>query len=331
MDEHLDEQQHDAGSPDNGPAPMETAHIHTQTVKTLTSERDFLAAVLEAADAFILILDDKGRILRVNHAVEQATGYSGEALAGRDFLETLPIAEARGALAEGVRRLRTGATVSAFESHWVKSNGERLLASGSLTALRDAQHQLEHVVITASDVTARREVEGELRAASLHDDLTGLYNRRGFVLLAEQRLMENRRSGAPLALVFANIDGMKAINDEFGHGAGDIGLALAARALKVSFREADIVARIGGDEFAIIADLESHDMEVLSVRLKKEIARLVAESGLRFNMSLALGVTFSEAPHTILLDEMLRRADTFMYEQKHRSAGEREADAPPAA
>jgi hypothetical protein len=100
--------------------------------------------------------------------------------------------------------------VSAFESHWVKSNGERLLASGSLTALRDSRRDLEHIVITASDVTQRREVEGELRAASLHDDLTGLYNRRGFVLLAEQRLVENRRSGAPLALVFADIDGIKA-------------------------------------------------------------------------------------------------------------------------
>ena len=330
MDDHQDEQR-GSGSPDDSPAPGKAVPSRTQTEKILTSERDFLAAVLEAADAFILILDDEGRILRVNRAVEEATGYSGEALAGRDFLETLPISEARGALAEGIQRLRSGATVSTFESHWVKSDGERLLASGSLTALRDSRHHLEHVVITASDVTERREVEGELRAASLHDDLTGLYNRRGFILLDEQRLMENRRSGAPLALVFADIDGMKAINDTFGHGAGDIGLSLAARALKVSFREADIVARIGGDEFAVIADLESHDMAVLSVRLKKEIARLVAESGLRFNMSLALGVTYSQAPHTVLLEEMLRRADTFMYEQKHRSARDRQTEVPPTA
>jgi diguanylate cyclase (GGDEF)-like protein/PAS domain S-box-containing protein len=330
VDDHRDEQRN-ADLPNDSPASVETVRGHTQTEKILTGERDFLASVLEAADAFILILDDQGRILRVNRAVEEATGYSGEALEGRDFLETLPISEAWGALAEGIRRLRTGATVSAFESHWVKSNGERLLVSGSLTALRDSRRHLEHVVITASDVTQRREVEGELRAASLHDDLTGLYNRRGFVLLAEQRLMENRRSGAPLALVFADIDDMKAINDAFGHGAGDIGLALAARALKVSFREADIVARIGGDEFAIIADLESHDMEVLSVRLKKEIARLVAVSGLRFNMSLALGVTYSQSPHTVLLEEMLRRADSFMYEQKHRSTRDRKPEVPPAA
>ncbi len=329
MDDHRDEQRH-ADSPDDGPASVETVRSHTQTEKILTGERDFLAAVLEAADAFILILDDEGRILRVNHAVEEATGYASEALEGRDFFETLPISEARGALSEGIRRLRSGATVSAFESHWVKSNGERLLASGSLTALRDSRRHLEHVVITASDVTQRREVEGELRAASLHDDLTGLYNRRGFVLLAEQRLMENRRSGAPLALVCADSDGMKAINDAFGHGAGDIGLALAARALKASFRESDIVARIGGDEFAVIADLESHDMEALSVRLKKEIARLVAESGLRFNMSLSLGATYSRPPHTILLEEMLRQADTFMYEQKHRSR-DRKPQVPPAA
>jgi GGDEF domain-containing protein len=72
-------------------------------------------------------------------------------------------------------------------------------------------------------------------------------------------------------------------------------------------------------------------MEALSARLRKEIARLVAESGLRFNMSLALGATYSQAPHTVLLEEMLRRADTFMYEQKHRSAQDRKPEAPPAA
>lgn len=288
--------------------------------KAVATERDFLVKVLEAADAFILVLDDQGVILHVNRAVTVATGYEEGALQGLDFVAALPIREAREIAADGIRCLRAGAAVVQFESHWVASDGKRLLANGSLTALRDAQGLLEHVVVTAGDVTQSRATEVELRAASLHDDLTGLYNRRGFALLADQRLIESRRSSAPVALAFFDIDGLKAINDTFGHNAGDISIALAAKALTASFRESDIVARIGGDEFAVVTDMKSRDTDLLRVRLETEIARLVAESGLRFDVALAMGMSYSRPPHTVRLDELLRQADESMYEQKHRSA-----------
>ncbi len=300
-----------------------------QTRKAIEGERDLLAAAIEAAEELLVILDDQGRVVRVNRAFEVATGHRGRDLRGRGFLDTLPIPETRETFADGFRRLRVGIALFAFEDHWRKSDGERLLANGSLKAVRDSEGGLRSVIVAASDVTQQRATERELRAAALRDDLTGLYNRRGFALLAERRLTESRRSGAPQALVFADIDDFKAVNDAYGHDAGDRALILAAQALTATFREADIVARIGGDEFAVIADLGSadHDVAALSARLEHQIARLLADSDLGFDLALTLGVSYSRSPQAISLDELLRRADEFMYERKPGTARDTSARA----
>jgi diguanylate cyclase (GGDEF)-like protein len=153
---------------------------------------------------------------------------------------------------------------------------------------------------------------------SLRDDLTGLYNRRGFALLAEQRLKDDRRSGATLTIVYADVDHLKSINDMFGHNAGDIALVICARALEAAFRESDIVARIGGDEFVVLAETDTRDLGTVSLWLDGELDRRTAESGLRFAVSLTIGSTHSEPPHALSLDDLLRQADAYMYEHKHR-------------
>ena len=290
---------------------------HVRTEKALETERDFFAAVLESADAFILVLDGAGRILQVNRLVELATGYSDDDLHGREFISALPIREAASALGDGLRRLGHSAGVYPFESHWATSTGERLLVAGSLTPLRDAGGTLSHVIVTASDITQRRADEDELRAMSLRDDMTGLYNRRGFALLTEQRLRDSRRSGSTLTIVYADVDQLKSINDAFGHNAGDIALVLCARALEAMFRESDIVARIGGDEFVVLAEADARDLSTVTMRLEQELDRQTAASGLRFPVSLTIGSAHSRPPHALSLDDLLQQADEFMYERKH--------------
>jgi diguanylate cyclase (GGDEF)-like protein/PAS domain S-box-containing protein len=292
--------------------------------KALETERDFFAAVLESADAFILVLDSAGRILQVNRAVELATGYSDDDLHGREFISALPIREVAAALGDGLRRLCAGPDPFPFESHWATSTGKRLLVAGSLTPLRDEGGALSHVIVTASDVTQRRALEDELRAMSLRDDMTGLYNRRGFALLGEQRLKDSRRSESTLTIVYADVDKLKSINDAFGHNAGDIALALCARALEATFRESDIVARIGGDEFVTLAETDVRDLTTVTTRLELELERQTAASGLRFPVSLTIGSAHSRPPHALSLDDLLRQADEFMYERKHRAAPQSE-------
>jgi diguanylate cyclase (GGDEF)-like protein/PAS domain S-box-containing protein len=292
---------------------------HARAEKALETERDFFAAVLESADAFILVLDGAGRILQVNRAVELATGYSDDDLHGREFISALPIREAAAALRDGLRRLGEGAGADPFESHWATSTGERLLVAGSLTPLRAAGGTLSHVIVTASDVTQRRALEDELRAMSLRDDMTGLYNRRGFALLTEQRLKDGRRSGSTLTVFYADVDRLKSINDGFGHNAGDIALVLCARALEATFRESDIVARIGGDEFVVLTEADARDLSTVTLRLEQELDHRTAASGLRFAVSLTIGSAHSRPPHALSLDDLLQQADEFMYERKHRA------------
>jgi len=302
----------------------EDVREHVRAEKALQTERDFLSSVLEAADAFIIVLDSAGRILQVNRAVELATGYSDDDLRAREFISSLPIPEAAASLGHGLRDLDAGGGTCPFETHWVRRTGERLLVAGSLTPLRDADGVLRHVIVTASDITQTRALEVTLRTMSLIDDMTGLFNRRGFMLLAAQRLKESRRSGSTLTLVYADVDGLKAINDEFGHGAGDIALTLSARALEATFRESDVVARVGGDEFVVMSEADTRDLGTVKMLLDQELDRMVAESGLQFGVALTIGSAHSGPPKELGLDDLMQQADEFMYEHKHRPPPEPE-------
>jgi diguanylate cyclase (GGDEF)-like protein len=154
---------------------------------------------------------------------------------------------------------------------------------------------------------------------SLRDDMTGLYNRRGFALLAEQRLKECRRSGSTLTIVYADVDHLKSINDGFGHDAGDIAIGLCAGALEATFRESDIVARIGGDEFAVLEEADAPPISTVTMRLEQELDRQTSASGLRFSVSLTIGSAHSKPPHALSLDDLVQQADAVMYEDKHRA------------
>jgi len=292
---------------------------HERAEKVLETERDFMAAVLDGADTLILVLDSAGCIVQVNQAVETTLGYSSDDLRGRAFVSALPIKDAAARVRDDLRRLGQGGGARSFESHWAASTDERLLVHGSLAPLRDAAGALSHVIVTASDITQRRALEDELRAMSLRDDMTGLYNRRGFALLAEQRLKDSRRTGSALTVVYADVDQLKAINDTHGHSAGDIAIVTCAKALEKTFRESDIVSRIGGDEFVVLAEGDARALDTMSRRLKRELDRRVADSGLRFPVSLTTGSAHSKPPHRLSLDDLLEKADAFMYERKHEA------------
>ncbi len=108
------------------------------------------------------------------------------------------------------------------------------------------------MVLLARDITAQLRYERDLHVLALVDDLTGLQNRRAFSLFAEQELARARRHGRTPVLVFADLDGLKQINDQHGHAAGDAAIRLVANALRSIFRETDIVARWSGDEFVAL-------------------------------------------------------------------------------
>lgn len=164
---------------------------------------------------------------------------------------------------------------------------------------------------------ARLKEREELRAISLVDELTGLYNRRGFLTLADQQLKLADRTKKGMLILFVDLDHLKQINDTFGHPEGDLALAETASILKRTFRKSDIIARIGGDEFAVLA-IESHKdhARILHSRLEKNIAEHNAQRDSRYKLSVSVGITFYDPESPGAIEELLSQADKLMYEHK---------------
>jgi diguanylate cyclase (GGDEF)-like protein len=161
-------------------------------------------------------------------------------------------------------------------------------------------------------------LEGELRSLALTDDLTGLYNRRGFLAVATQQLKLARRNDKNFLVFFADLDNLKQINDSHGHMQGDLALIRAARALEQTFRDSDIVARLGGDEFAALALVaSSRDQESILRRLERNLNRAGAKES-RYELSLSVGVARFDPARPASLGELIARADQAMYEEKRR-------------
>jgi diguanylate cyclase (GGDEF)-like protein len=178
----------------------------------------------------------------------------------------------------------------------------------------------------AAAVTGHRQYEHELKSFSvemeqlaLTDELTGLRNRRGFLVLADHALRMARRTRSKCALVFIDLDGLKRVNDTRGHAAGDALIADAGKVLMHVFRESDVVGRVGGDEFAVFALLEESDgAHAVNARLLAEIDKFNAQAVPTMRFSMSIGI--EELPFTsnTPLDVLLSRADRAMYEKKKR-------------
>jgi diguanylate cyclase (GGDEF)-like protein len=161
----------------------------------------------------------------------------------------------------------------------------------------------------------------EMGNLALRDQLTGLYNRRGFLALGERQLKLGHRSGREILLFFADVDGLKKINDELGHAEGDLALLCAGQVLEKTFRDSDVIARFGGDEFAVLAlEVSGHSESTIRARLEQNLKELNARHS-RYALSISLGaVRFdpTSSRSSTSIEQLMIRADEAMYEAKRR-------------
>jgi diguanylate cyclase (GGDEF)-like protein len=161
-------------------------------------------------------------------------------------------------------------------------------------------------------------LQAELGNLALTDELTGLYNRRGFMALAERQLKLGRRSGRGMLLFIMDVDHLKQINDSFGHSEGDRALKLTANVLEETFRDSDVVARLGGDEFAVLAvEAAGYSEPTIETRLFESLKSISAEPS-RYEVSLCLGVARFDPRNRVSIEELMAKADRSMYEQKRQ-------------
>ena len=185
-----------------------------------------------------------------------------------------------------------------------------------------------HLFVMERDITEQKRAREELRALSLIDDLTGLYNRRGFLTLARQQLKMADRMHRGIFLLFGDLDGLKDINDNFGHFEGDRALQEVAAIFKDTFREPDILARIGGDEFVVLAveGTSAVQAEILSARFAGNLAAANRKGRRPYRLSVSQGVVRHVPGRLTSIEELMAQADRLMYEKKR----EKKKTDPPA-
>jgi diguanylate cyclase (GGDEF)-like protein/PAS domain S-box-containing protein len=169
------------------------------------------------------------------------------------------------------------------------------------------------------DITDRKELEEKLQTAAITDDLTGLFNRRGFITLAGQQCKLADRNKSDVCLLYLDLNGLKAINDELGHKAGDKALIDISTVLRNSFREADIIGRIGGDEFAVLLTDSSitGTENIIVSHLRSNLNEFNKRKNRKYKLSVSAGVAHFEPGRKCTIDNLLIRADKLMYEDKN--------------
>ncbi len=170
-----------------------------------------------------------------------------------------------------------------------------------------------------AEIAQRRKAEEELRALSLTDELTGLFNRRGLLTMGEHQLKLSRRTRRRLLVMYADLDNMKRINDKFGHVEGDAALIEAADILRQVFRESDIIARIGGDEFVILA-VESNGAvsDALINRIHQRCILANLKKSRPYVLAMSAGAAEFDPDQPTTLEEIVAQADNAMYAEKQK-------------
>ncbi|MFH2137309.1 MAG: GGDEF domain-containing protein [Candidatus Omnitrophota bacterium] len=152
---------------------------------------------------------------------------------------------------------------------------------------------------------------------ALIDELTGLYNRRGFLSYANHRLKLSSRTQKGLMLVYADLDGMKQINDHYGHEDGDKALECIAKVLQQAFRSSDVIGRIGGDEFAILSvEAKAESGNILRKRVRENLKLAVRNSDFKYALTVSIGILYYDPKNPQTIEELLNKADALMYEEK---------------
>lgn len=191
--------------------------------------------------------------------------------------------------------------------------GFRQVIEGRVAARTEeiAEAAREH----AMELHRRDRVEEELHRISVTDVMTGMLNRRGFFQHAERSFKVAQRQGLPSALIYADLDELKSVNDGLGHDAGDRLIQDVGRILQESFRDSDVVARLGGDEFAAFT-LDAAQPEVILARIQYNIEHFRQRSSLPYRISLCIGIVPCDPTSDLTLSDYLSLADKRMYEQK---------------
>lgn len=286
--------------------------------KRLQGEVLRFKTVADSSNFAIAILDLTGVLLYVNRYFAGLLGYSIAELVGRHqrVLYARKDWKRMTELHAGLEK-KKGFSGVEFDLRKKEGGVFPMLINGAVVT--DAKKMPLNIVITGTDITELVRLREELRQISLEDELTKLHNRRGFLVLGRSRLAFAQRMKYRVFFLFADFDGLKKINDSFGHQEGDRALKEAARFFRKTFRRSDILARIGGDEFVALAtNFAATGFSDMTARFKRKMCEINLKKGRKYRFSLSIGTICADSGDTYTIESLLAKADAAMYRQKRR-------------
>jgi diguanylate cyclase (GGDEF)-like protein/PAS domain S-box-containing protein len=291
--------------------------LQNEALTTAQAELQLAAAVFKHSDAGLFVCDRSGLIVEVNPAFCRITGLAHEAVLG---LSPGVLAALSATASDYAQRLQQALLLGHWrgEVHGHKADGQPHTLMLSLTVVRDASDQLQHCVGAFSDISHLYSHAAELDRMAHFDLLTGLPNRHLFADRLGQAMARARRGGHALAVCYIDLDGFKAINDQYGHALGDQVLIGVTRRLEDLLRSDDTLARIGGDEFVLLLDLDSpHACDAALGRVMATLALPVAVGEHKVSVSASVGVTLFPSDDADA-ETLLRHADQAMCQAKEQ-------------
>jgi diguanylate cyclase (GGDEF)-like protein/PAS domain S-box-containing protein len=289
-------------------------------LKALRAEQPLLAALDSLAEAMV-IYDAEGCLVACNENFRRLYGYGKEeARVGVHFKELGRIDVERGNVAVGDeygsgeaylarkaeyrKRLQGSFIVELKDGRWIKTT-DRPLKGGGFASIQ-------------IDITEVKALEQKMRFMALHDDLTGLANRRLFMEQSAMLLATAKRDGTPASVLYIDLDGFKGVNDTLGHSTGDSLLTLIAKRMKARLRASDIIARLGGDEFVVFLQKTNPEQARLAAKaLIEEINQPCAIGTRKLKVGASIGLAHYPGDGAEM-DSLLARADKALYEAKRR-------------
>jgi diguanylate cyclase (GGDEF)-like protein/PAS domain S-box-containing protein len=283
----------------------------------LRTSEERMRALLEHAHDAVISIDERGCVSQWNRAAERLFGWSPIETIGQPVAELIVPPAMRGQVAGVVARYASSERLEDAQQRVtlqaIDRAGRELSVEVSLTATRVAGRW--ELTAFGHDVSERRQFEARLRSMALSDGLTGLANRRGFMEALEKAVSRHARGGAPLALLFLDLDGFKQINDCHGHHVGDLALQTFARRLENCVRKGDTIARLGGDEFTVLAEGIA-TLDQARAIASKIIAAMEPPLELhKLRLRASIGISLYKPPADA--SQFLREADHAMYHAKH--------------